>query len=506
MKQRLPGIFYGHKNAPSYLAPYLLLLLGCLARLIVFFQNRSLHMDEASLARNIIEKSYDAFFQPLAYQQYAPPFFLAFAKSQLALFGTNEMALRLVSLITGCLLLWLWLRVDWKLGNTLWLSVFGFFLLAFSPLFIRYSTEVKQYACDAAVMMGLIWLTLQNEALPGRKNQIIWAIGGMAVIWLSMPAVFGLAGVGAYFLYLNWQKTGLKNLASWMVVIGCWLFSFGLYYFLLLKQDLANQDLTSYHNDYFLPLLPLDQAAWSQLAYLIWLLLRNTFGFTIVAITIGSVFLLLGIFQQLLRKPSDLLLLLVPVFSCLFASGLGYYSLMPRLTLFFLPILLLLFSSGIHFAWNHLKGFWKLLLTLPLFLMLPLQDGYEYLWGDKLEIEELRPLLDQLADVYQEDQSVLVHTSANSAYQFYTELYEGYSKYTFKHQHFVEWKDGPDSTIVKTNGFRERWFVFSHQTSDEAAALRDSYLKAAEKKAQKLMEINTPGAVATLFRFESEGE
>jgi len=53
----------------------LLLSLAALLRCIVYFQNRSLFLDEANLSRNIVEKPYWELFGQLDYEQFAPPFY-----------------------------------------------------------------------------------------------------------------------------------------------------------------------------------------------------------------------------------------------------------------------------------------------------------------------------------------------------------------------------------------------------------------------------------------------
>ncbi|MGB0840132.1 MAG: hypothetical protein ACPGXL_08330, partial [Chitinophagales bacterium] len=112
-----------------------------LLRLVVFLQNRSLFIDEANLARNIIQLSFSDFFGKLLYDQYAPPLFMVLEKGSVLCFGVNEWALRLFPLVAGLLAFYVFLRICKILFQTpTTLYLIGLFGL--SLLLLRYSTEV----------------------------------------------------------------------------------------------------------------------------------------------------------------------------------------------------------------------------------------------------------------------------------------------------------------------------------------------------------------------------
>ena len=52
---------------------WIIIGLGIILRLVQYLYNRSLWLDEASLALNVIEKSFSGLLQPLGYDQMAPP-------------------------------------------------------------------------------------------------------------------------------------------------------------------------------------------------------------------------------------------------------------------------------------------------------------------------------------------------------------------------------------------------------------------------------------------------
>lgn len=138
--------------------PAVLLLLGALVRFGVWMQDRSLFIDEASLALNLAEKSFAGLWGPLDYQQYAPPLFLMLMKSAVWFFGNSEQALRLVPLWSGLLALGLFGALVRRYTIGLWVAAAAVWIFAFSELHIRYATEAKQYGTDAAVALALVWM------------------------------------------------------------------------------------------------------------------------------------------------------------------------------------------------------------------------------------------------------------------------------------------------------------------------------------------------------------
>lgn len=487
---------------------WILLGAGCLIRLIVFLQNRSIHMDAANLARNIIEKDIASFFQPLDYQQYAPPLFLVWEKLHTLLLGNNEYALRLLPLLSGCLLLWFWWKTSGALKLSWAISLVGLWLLAFSPFQIRYSTEVKQYATDAAVAMGLLLLATRIPLgklhalgqIGTPRRWISWMLIGSLAIWGSMPSIFVLTGVGGYYLWQLMEDYKATTLRYLLMIGAVWLASFALYYFTVLKADLGNEALSNYHQAYFLPLLPSSGEQWWQWANIFRSLLRHTFGFTTLAIASGGLGLLLGGYALWQNSRAHFFLLALPVLSCLLASGLGYYSLIPRLTLFLLPILLLFYASGLQFLWENLKGYWKIVLLALVLPCLVLQTGFRYAL-QPLETAELRPLLAYLKRSYQPDQLVLITDGAAPAYYFYSNLHDRKADFQFEHTYIASWDEWPVHVLERTGAFTERWLVFSHLISAGAEQKKSQWLEeGTAQNNQLLRSIDTEGASVVLLK------
>ena len=83
-----------------------IVLVGAGLRLAAYFAARSLWLDEAMLANNIAGRTFVSLVGPLGESQTAPWIFLFAERAAVLLFGTNELALRLVPLIAGLALPW----------------------------------------------------------------------------------------------------------------------------------------------------------------------------------------------------------------------------------------------------------------------------------------------------------------------------------------------------------------------------------------------------------------
>src|ERR1051325_2431697 len=94
-----------------------LLLLGALLRMRQYLTGRSLWVDEAMLALNIVNQNFAGLFKPLDYDQGAPIGFLLVEKIFNSIFGKNEFTLRLFPLLVGLISLWLFYLLLKRITN-----------------------------------------------------------------------------------------------------------------------------------------------------------------------------------------------------------------------------------------------------------------------------------------------------------------------------------------------------------------------------------------------------
>jgi len=210
----------------------LILLAGAGLRIRQYAFNRSLWLDEAMLANEVIKP---AVVLPAAYQitstrQAAPPGFMAAAKASTLAFGRTDIALRAFPIACGLLAL----VAALGLGTATLKSVSGracfMALVSFSPILVYYSSEFKQYATD--VLASILILRAGVRFQGTKKDLIALALLGCIAVWFSHASIFVLAGTGATLLSAAAARRQVKTLWSLCVIVAAWLASFAILYWL----------------------------------------------------------------------------------------------------------------------------------------------------------------------------------------------------------------------------------------------------------------------------------
>lgn len=481
------------KGLSFLLAPFFLLL-GILLRVVVYLQNRSLIIDEANLARNVVEKSGIAFFSSLDYQQYCPPVFLLLTKLNTHFLGVNEFSLKLLPLLGGGLLLVLFyflLNIFIKESVVHWYLLL---VLGFSTLAIRYSTEFKQYSLDALLTLGLIYVALQFKAAKWTlKNTLVWLVLGSLMIWTSMPSIFVLAAIGFAFLYESWI-TERKIPVGLVLAGGFWLLNFGLYFWTVLYQDSTSDLLQDYHQNFFFEFLPSTAAEAARSFNLIVGLMTSITDRTVLGLIFCALFLSLGTHQIIKKKKFEALLLLLPILFALIASNLNLYSLIPRLSLFLIPICLLLMGVGLSFAWGKMPPILKTATAILMLISIVNKDGYRY-FGTKMEFEDSKAVFAFLAKHRASKDLVVVQHDAVPTFVFYNSMHD--NAYHFQPVYLAKWAEKPAAIVPTQQGDSKTfWLFFAHTFPAEKAA----YLESAEQIARPIQKYESK--VAAAYRFD----
>jgi hypothetical protein len=188
----------GNESPRWHALSIMVLCLGFFLRLRQYTFNRSLWLDEATLAANVVSRSVHALlFTPLEWDQGAPLGFLLLAKCVTWLFGTTDLALRSIPLIAGLLAPIVAFRVSYAalrhpIARLCFLS-----LVSFAPVLVYYSSEFKQYSSDVTIALLIVWAGSRFNREQWRRGVMVCTLVGTVAIWFSHPSVFVLASVGA---------------------------------------------------------------------------------------------------------------------------------------------------------------------------------------------------------------------------------------------------------------------------------------------------------------------
>lgn len=472
-------LFFKSKKASSFLAYFILFIAGTL-RFLAYYQNRSLFFDEINLARNIVEKPYSALFSNLDYDQHAPPFFSQTVKLCVDLFGVNEYALRLFPFLAGLFSLYLFYKIaeKWVEKPALWLVML---LFGFSIYLLEYGTEVKQYSVDVFVSCLLLFSTTRIEVDRWKTALFMGGIGAIC-LWFSMPSLFILVGVGFYYLYLKHSSLKKQNLNTYLPIfgmIGLWVVSFGLLFFINIKSSIGSSHLQDFHAQFFLK-LPTSLDNIKHSGEILIGIMRSIVGKTTVPIVFGLFCFCIGTYDLFKNNKARGILVLIPIFTCFLASVLHFYSLIIRLTLFLFPLILLVLSIGFSFLLKKAKTFSEVKRKISLALLLGC--SILCLWGRSglphlfypFEKESARIVLEQLSQTDNKDFPIYVTSFGIPAQRFYTELYASPIVFPFYPKIEGKWSDNliDLSKDWKQQGYTKIWIFDGHTHNQELVKLR----------------------------------
>ncbi len=126
----------------SNLVWWIIIIIGVILRLRQYIANRSLWLDEASLALNIVGRSFTGLTQPLDFEQGAPLGFLFIEKAVLLILGNQDYILRLFPLLSGLLSVYFMYLISKEFFGMP--GLFALSIFAVSWTLIYYSSELKQ--------------------------------------------------------------------------------------------------------------------------------------------------------------------------------------------------------------------------------------------------------------------------------------------------------------------------------------------------------------------------
>ena len=456
----------------------------------MYMQNRSVFIDEANLARNIVEKDYSELCRSLDYQQYAPPLFLVLTKASTALFGINEFAIRLPSLLAGITTLVFMLLIANLLIEVDASRWYLLLILSFSILFLRYSTEFKQYAFDAALTLLFIYWALKSRTRDFNPSRAVqWALAGVLAIWFSMPIVFVLAAIGLAFLY-NSIRGNRANLRFLLPIGATWLVSFGLYYYLILSGDATAVALLEYHDRFFFRLFPGSLEDFRRNWSIIESLFRMATDQTVVSIVWAIVSFVVGTVFLLRTDRFIAILLLTPVILSLITSGLKLYSIIDRLALFMIPAIMLVMGIGIAKLWQRSNTVLKGLMVLVMLLSIYNKKAYRYFW-EPYELEDSKSVLNYLSTHRAEEDLLYVQADGMPAFIFYNEMHD--NAWQFKNYYLADWREMPADVLPvirdssETHGF---WLFLSHTYPQEHIDANINSARKIAKEKERFVALN----------------
>lgn len=241
---------------------FIILFIGIALRLIQYFINRSLWLDEAKLALNILDRDWLSLLKPLDYNQVAPVLFLLLEKLMVTLSGGSEFTLRLIPLLSGIASIPLMYRFTKQISGSEPAALTAMFIFSVSEVIIRYSSELKQYETDIFSALLMLAVTFDSGFAKKEKVRILlMGICGTILIFLSNITILVLFIIALFYLLkYNWR---ILKQTSLLIVFATWAVSFLFYYSSFIYHHPHQSVMVEYWKADFMPLNFFSSAFWN---------------------------------------------------------------------------------------------------------------------------------------------------------------------------------------------------------------------------------------------------
>jgi 4-amino-4-deoxy-L-arabinose transferase-like glycosyltransferase len=458
-------------------------------------------MDEAMLARNIIDRDFVALTQTLDHVQMAPVGFLWVSRTFVLLFSDHEYALRLFPLLSGLaalVLMYYLLRTE---PDRL-AALVSLFLFCFSFRMAFFASEVKPYATD--VLCALLCFVTYKSADYMRQplpKVMLYGLVGAIVSWFSFTSVFVLAAMGLYQAWILWRNgQWQRHLPALMLTGGLWGASFLLNFLLIISKSENRNTMNEYWADAFMP-LPVNLEAVNWYLDSINELFYNTLGIAGLGWLIFFM-VLWGLASLIAAKRYEWLALILPLLFMYLLSALKLYPFSGRLLMFLSPMLALLAGYGVAEAWRSISQRWLRLALLVLIVFQPLAISAMHLLKP-YEREELKQALNYYQAQRMPGDVLYIFHSTGQAFAYYKNRYNlggvqiiqgGYEP-----QNQGQELDKDSNELRK---HQRAWLVFTHDFNREDQILLSKLEDYTELKDQKSFK----GAQVYLIEIKQTGK
>jgi hypothetical protein len=152
-----------------------------------------LWLDETWVANSVLEPSVREMLYYRTWLQTSPPLFLLSARTAVQVLGVSNEGFRLVPVVFGLLSLPLMILAARRLLPSFF-SFVAIGLFVFSPAIVHYTHEFKQYTSDVFVSLALLNMGLLYLSRPSRRLLLLWTALSVVLLFLSYQAVLFLPG------------------------------------------------------------------------------------------------------------------------------------------------------------------------------------------------------------------------------------------------------------------------------------------------------------------------
>jgi uncharacterized membrane protein len=419
---------------------------------------KTLWIDEAVIYLNSIG-SFSDILHKNALKNSAPPAFTLLIRL-ITYVGHSEFWLRFPSCLAGILAIPT-AYFAFKSHAEKWGAVLGSLLLAFSPMQIRYSQELREYSFVVLLTLMLIYFMTRLIEHKDIKHSLLFALAAA----ISIQFQYGLALAVAVFCVIillycvieKDRKIGLLFVGLIPIILSVllvWYISLKYHY----QQGRASSYLSGAYFDGSAANLP------GFLIYNTESILR--FSFNDECKSLLLLLVIIGCCYSIAKKRYLPLLITFGLFGFVLLTGL--LSLYPyggiRQTLFLSVPLYLMASVGIHYLRNT-KAYCAIGALAGLFLIYGTMDSFAYI--NRESRENMKPILAILNKDFQPEDRVFVSVGSKPAFDYYFDSLSDsliFPSDYYGQQRILDYKNNAEVIAAQPERI---WVLFTHYPEDE---------------------------------------
>ncbi|MCR5024381.1 MAG: glycosyltransferase family 39 protein [Lachnospiraceae bacterium] len=331
--------------------------------------NRSLNLDESSLAYTVYKRNLFNLCASLPDRnQSAPVGYLYFVKFLTIPFGIGERVLRFPSFLSYILTIILTYFYG-KRAVSLKYPLIASALTAVNIVVLKYSNSFKPYEMDCVcVLLVLIFAWIYEEKKISFIHRTVFYC---VIIWFSNPSAFFIGGVLAYeFIYIMIKKEYFKLKGLFITGAGIAI-SFSAYYLFWLRITANGDHMQNYWEGRNWPFIPMGLSDVKKMHDLIWVLMQDMGSSWKICIILT--FLSLAV--CIIDRNKWIIRIYLSYAIAMFASWLNMFPVSSRLWLFHFPMMALLICYTIEKVFLLSKIQWIRTAGVLLFTVLLIFDS-----------------------------------------------------------------------------------------------------------------------------------
>lgn len=443
-----------------FIAISLIFALAFILKIKTYLLARPLWHDECSLAINILTRDFLGLFQPLENEQKAPIIFMILNKIVSYLLGTNEIALKFVSFISGLASVIIFYFLSKKFLENKFSIISANFLFAINYQLIYWAQKFKQYSFDVFLFMTSILLfnKLNLEKISYKKC-LLYSFLSMLLIMASFPCVFIVV---AYILFCILDKVNVKKTLSYSLPLI--IFS-GLYYFKSL-YGVQSHEVSSYLEYWDMGFLKFNLIS-------VLLVFKENFNFFFEPnnfALIGIILFVFGCILLLKNRNKISSLILLSFFGIILASFLQIYPIWQRTALYLLPISILFMSKPLDLLSTNKKV--SSFIIIALFITYFCKYNFSYinafLKQDAFAYTDALTIFPKLIAKYDKNDILIINSSTKADFAYYSDIYKFRPKkfilvpiYRYDKEYYYNFMN----SLPKGNNY---WFILGWEYSHKS--------------------------------------